>query len=57
MDDTEYDPVTPEALVDLPVPDDIQVSPNSCAPLFKAGEHTLRSLWIAHTERSIRHVS
>ena len=55
MDDTEYDPVTPEVLVDLPVPDDIQISPNgkhviySCAPLFKAGEHTLRSLWIAET--------
>ena len=57
MDDTEYDPVTPEALVDLPVPDDIQISPNgklviySCASLFKVGEHTTRSLWIAEREK------
>ena len=57
MDDTEYDPVTPEAFVDLMVPDDIQISPNgkyvvySCASLSKAGEHTTRSLWIADSTK------
>ena len=55
MDDTGYDSVTPEALVDLLIPNDVQISPNgkhviySCAPLFKAGEHTISSLWIADT--------
>ena len=55
MDDTGYNPVTPETLVDLKVPDDVQISPNgkyviySCAPPFRAGEHTLRSLSIADT--------
>ena len=55
MDDTGYEPVTPEALVDLLIPDDVQISPNgknviySCAPLFQAGEYTIRSLWIADT--------
>ena len=57
MDDTGYDSVTPEALVDLLIPNDVQISPNgkhviySCAPLFKAREHTISSLWIADTEK------
>ncbi len=55
MDDTGRDPVTPEALVDLLVPNEVQISPNgkyvvySCAPIAKVGEHTICSLWIADT--------
>ena len=55
MDDTGHEPVTPEALVDLLVPSEVQISPNgehvvySCAPIVKAGEHAICSLWIADT--------
>ena len=50
MDNQE---LTPEALVDLPVPRDIRISPDGTKVVYvvssiaKAGEHEVSSLWIA----------
>lgn len=45
--------LTPEALIDLPIPDEVQISPDgkqivySLRPLGKKGRHVVSSLWIA----------
>jgi len=56
--DTKSQEVTPEALVDLPVPHDVRISPDgtkvvysvspfSISPIAKSGEQKASSIWIA----------
>jgi len=49
--------VTPEALVDVPLPTDVQISPSkeyvayTLDPRHKSGSHKTTSLWLAETRR------
>lgn len=64
--------VTPEALVDLPVPQDLCISPDGLkvvysvspsvaylSPIVQTGENALSSLWVAHisAEKSARQIT
>ena len=61
----ERQEVTAEALVDLPLPHDVHISPDgrkvvySVSPIGKAGEHEVSSLWIADVgkEHSARQIT